>query len=162
MNLGQVDVSSERRTPRVRLRSRGRHGRSIAVPQPQPTAGRSSDRPRTADSGCDEVRREILKFDDRISHLVEPAAADREARVFRFGHALQVFGQRQRAVEIHDVGARHHHIVDGHLGDCNRAFHHSQGIGADQAISLHVAQQLDQVFLAGGLAGQRGADAFQP
>ena len=48
------------------------------------------------------------------------------------------------------------------VGHRDRAFHHPQRVGGDQAVGLRVAQQLDQVLAGGRLAGQHRADAVEP
>ena len=68
-----------------------------------------------------------------MQHLVESVAADRKARVVRFGDAPQVVLQRQRGVEIHDVGARHHQRFDQAVVEAEHIAHHRAFLLFDHA-----------------------------
>ena len=109
----------------------------------------------------DHPAQQVLGQQD-AEDLVLVLAVHREARMAGLDHVLHQVEELRVRRQRHHLRARHHHVGHGHVGDRDRAFHHAQGVGGDQAVGLHVAQQLDQVFAGGRLAGQRGADAVQP
>ena len=109
----------------------------------------------------DHAAQQVLGQQD-AEDLVLVLAVHRETRMAGFDHALHQFQQRGLGGQGHHLRARDHHVADGEVGNGDRAFHHSQGVGGDQAIGLGIAQQFDQIFAGAGFAGKHRADALQP
>ena len=125
------------------------------------TAGRSSSCTLAGAVVGDHAAQQVLGQQD-AEDLVLVLAMHREARVAGFDHQLHQVEELGVGRQRDHLRARDHHVADGEVGHRDRAFHHPQRVGGDQAVGLRVAQQLDQVFAGGGLAGKRRADAFEP
>ena len=94
--------------------------------------------------------------------LVLVVAVDGEARMAGFHHLFHQVQEARLHRQRHHLRARHHHVAHGQVGHGDGAFHHLQGVAADQPVGLRVAQQLHQVVACAGFAGERRTEAVQP
>ena len=67
-------------------------------------------------------------------------------------HVLHEIDELGIGRQCDHLRARHHDVADGHVGDGDGAFHHAQGVGRDQPVSLRIARLL----LVGAAAGAFG------
>ena len=90
-----------------------------------------------------EVAQQVFRQQD-ADDIVAAALVDREARVRGLLHEGDEGLRRVGDVDHVDLGARHHDVARGQLGNTEHALDHGERVGVDQVARVRILKHLQQ------------------